>query len=167
MTKEERHAKLHADREEMIERFHMTERCHMSREAIHLSIQKSLVYNNFAFVLADVANTFLMDCERELDRFGVVFSKQDKYNFRQMLDHIKAAKKWAEKSAMPIYDIPDTDEACYDSDWWYNFLKLVDDRIGDDPRKTNLLLEYVLNMPSEMNLFDVRYDNFKRLKKDE
>ena len=166
MTKEERMDKLHADIEAMIDRFHMEKKCNMSREQIHKSIQKGMILNNLAFVLADAANTFLMDCERELRRFDVTFGQQDKYNFRQMLDHIKAARKWAEKSALPIYDIPDTDDACADSDWWYHFMLLIDDRIGEDPRKTNLLLEYVLNMPSEIGLFDVTYNDFKRFKKD-
>lgn len=165
MTKEERIAKRDAEIDAMIDRFKMTEKCSMSREAIHKAVQRGMVLNNFAFVLADAANTFLLDCENELKRFDVGFGQQDKYNFKQMMEHIKAARKWAEKSALPIYEIKDADDACADSDWWYNFLKLVDDRVGDDPRKTNLLLEYILNMPSEVGLFKVTYDDFKHFKK--
>ena len=167
MTKEERDKKRDAEIDDMIDRFHMMKKCSMSREAIHKAVEKGMVLNNFAFVLADVCNTFLMDCENELKRFDVAFGQTDKYNFRQMLSHISAARKWAEKSALPIYDIPDADDACADSDWWYSFIKLVNDRTGENPSKTNLLLEYVLNMPSEMNMFDVKYNDFKRFKKDE
>lgn len=167
MTKEERDKKRDAEIDEMIDRFHMMKKCNMSREAIHKAVEKGMVLNNLAFVLADACNTFLMDCENELKRFDVAFGQTDKYNFRQMLSHISAARKWAEKSALPIYDIPDADDACADSDWWYSFIKLVNDRTGENPGKTNLLLEYVLNMPSEMNMFDVKYNDFKRFKKDE
>lgn len=167
MTKEERGKKRDAEIDEMIDRFHMTKKCSMSREAIHRAVERGMVLNNLAFVLADACNTFLMDCENELKRFDVAFGQTDKYNFRQMLSHISAARKWAEKSALPIYDIPDADDACADSDWWYSFIKLVNDRTGENPGKTNLLLEYVLNMPSEMNMFDVKYNDFKRFKKDE
>lgn len=167
MTKEERDKKRDAEIDEMIDRFHMTKKCNMSREAIHKAVEKGMVLNNLAFVLADACNTFLMDCENELKRFDVAFGQTDKYNFRQMLSHISAARKWAEKSALPVYDIPDADDACADSDWWYSFIKLVNDRTGENPGKTNLLLEYVLNMPSEMNMFDVKYNDFKRFKKDE
>lgn len=167
MTKEERDKKRDAEIDEMIDRFHMMKKCNMSREAIHRAVERGMVLNNLAFVLADACNTFLMDCENELKRFDVAFGQTDKYNFRQMLSHISAARKWAEKSALPIYDIPDADDACADSDWWYSFIKLVNDRTGENLSKTNLLLEYVLNMPSEMNMFDVKYNDFKRFKKDE
>lgn len=167
MTREERERKRDAEINEMIDRFHMTKKCGMSREAIHRAVERGMVLNNLAFVLADVCNTFLMDCENELKRFDVAFGQTDKYNFCQMLSHISAARKWAEKSALPIYDIPDADDACADSDWWYSFIKLVNDRTGENPSKTNLLLEYVLNMPSEMNMFDVKYNDFKRFKKDD
>lgn len=165
--REERERKRDAEIDDMIDRFHMMKKCGMSREAIHRAVERGMVLNNLAFVLADVCNTFLMDCENELKRFDVAFGQTDKYNFRQMLSHISAARKWAEKSALPIYDIPDTDDACADSDWWYSFIKLVNDRTGENLSKTNLLLEYVLNMPSEMNMFDVKYNDFKRFKKDE
>lgn len=166
MTKEERIAKRDAEIDAMIDRFHMIEKCAMTREHIHKAVQRGMVQNNFAFILADAANTYLMDCEKTLEPFGVSFDHEDKYNFRQMMEHVKAARKWAEKSAMPIYEIHDADDACADSDWWYNFMKLVDDRIGDDPRKTNMLLEYILAMPSEVGLFKVTYDDFKHFKKE-
>lgn len=166
MTKQERIAKRDAEIDGMIDKYDMERKCSMSRAAIHKSVERAMVLNNLAFVLADAANTFLMDCESELGRFGVCFGQQDKYNFRQMLSHLNAAKKWAQKSALPIYGISDADDACADSDWWYSLLKLIDDRLGDDPRKTNMFLEYLLNMPSEVGLFKVTYDDFKRFKKD-
>lgn len=165
MTKEERLAKQNAQIENMIDRFNMTEKCGMSREDIHKKIRRSMVLNNFAFILADVANTFLMDMEEDLKPFGVAFEQTDKYNFKQMLSHVTAARKWAEKSALPIYKHEDIDNACADSDWWYSFIKLVDDRTGDNRQKTNMLLEYLLNMPSEMNMFNIKYNDFKRFKK--
>lgn len=165
MTREERIKQLTADIDEVIDKYNMETRCHMSRDDIRRHVRRSMVSNNFAFILADVANTFLLDCEADLKRFGVGFSHEDKYNFSQMMNHINAAKKWAKKSALPIYQISDSDNACSESDWWYNLLKLIDDRLGDDPRKTNMFLEYILAMPSEDNLFDVKYDDFRVFKK--
>lgn len=167
MTKEERNAAMEEQIDSMIDKFKMVENCNIPREEIKKIVRRGMVLNNFAFVLADVANTFLMDCERDLRKLGVAFGQKDKYNFKMMLDHVKAAKKWAEISAMPIYHMDHTDDACSDSDWWYNFIKLVDDRTGDNYAKTNLILEYLLNMPSETGLFDIKYDNFKTFKKDE
>lgn len=164
MTDEERIKKRDADIDAMIDRFNMTEKCNLSREQIHRKVQRGMVLNNFAFILADAANTALMDMETELKPLGVAFSQKDKQNFNEMMKHVVAAKKWAEKSALPIYEISEAQDACADSDWWYNFLKLVDDRIGDNAQKTNLLLEYLLNMPKEVGLFDVRYEDFKQFK---
>ena len=165
MTKKEAIAQRDAQIDAMIDRFNMTEKCGMSRDAIREKVRRGMVLNNLAFILADVANTFLMDMEEELKPFGVCFAQTDKYNFKQMLSHVTAARKWAEKTALPIYEIADADDACADSDWWYNFIKLVDDRTGESARKTNMLLEYLLNMPSEVGLFKVTYNDFKRFKK--
>lgn len=166
MTKDERLAKMYGEIDAMIDRFHMTEKCSLSREAIHKKVQRGMILNNIAFVLADAANSALMDMESELAPLGVSFSQSDKYRFNMMLNHVKAAKKWAESSALPIYEIADADDACADSDWWYNMIKLIDDRLGDDNRKTNMFLEYVLAMPSEIGLFNVTYNDFKHFKKD-
>lgn len=164
MTKEEREKKLYDDIEAMIDRFDMTRKCNLSREAIHKKVQRGMILNNIAFVLADAANSALMDMESELKCLGVAFGQQDKFNFKQMLSHVEAAKKWAEKSALPIYDIPDADDACADSDWWYNMVLLIDDRLGENSRKTNIFLEYLLAMPSEIGLFNITYNDFKRFK---
>lgn len=166
MTKDERLAKMRGEIDAMIDRFHMTEKCSLSREAIHKKVQRGMILNNIAFVLADAANSALMDMESELAPLGVGFNQQDKYNFKQMFSHAEAAKKWAEKCAIPIYEIADADDACADSDWWYNMILLIDDRLGDDNRKTNMLLEYILAMPSEIGLFNITYNDFKRFKKD-
>lgn len=165
MTKEERRQKCEREIDAMIDRFHMEEKCHLSREEIHKSVKRGMVLNNMAFVLADAANTFLLDCECELKKFGVGFGQKDKKNFNEMMRHIYAARKWAEISALPIYEMSEVDDACADSDWWYHFMKLVDDRTGDDPRKTNMLLEFLLQMPSEVGLFKVTLDDFKTYKK--
>lgn len=146
---------------EMIDRFEMEKKCSFSREYLYKKVLRAMVLNNLAFVIADVANTLLLDCEHELEPFGAVFDKTDKYNFKQMLKCVRDARRWAEKSAMPLYEIPDSEDALSDSDWWYNLIKLVDDRLGDNRIKTNMFLEWLLNMPSTVKLFDITYDDFK------
>ena len=166
MTKEERQAKIDAGIEAMIDRFDMTTKCNLSREAISKKVKRGMILNNLAFVLADAANSALMDMESELTSLGVAFNQSDKYNFKQMLSHVDAAKKWAEKSALPIYKADYSEDMCADSDWWYNMIKLIDDRLGEDKRKTNMFLEYLLAMPSEIGIFDLTYNDFKQFKHD-
>jgi hypothetical protein len=76
---------------------------------------------------------------------------------------VHSARLAAKKAAEPMYvtDSGFTDDACIDSDWWYNFLKLVDDRVGTNKQKTHLLLEFLLNMPSEgEGLFNPKFEDF-------
>jgi hypothetical protein len=49
-----------------------------------------------------------------------------------------------------------------DSDWWYNFIRLVEDRTGNDALKTRQLLNWVLTMPSEMGIFKIKKSDFKQ-----
>ena len=164
MTREELIKKRDEEINDMIDRFNLEEKCARPRDKIFSMALKGMILNNMAFTMADVANTLLLDCEKVMERIGIGFEQKDKQNFNEMLKHVRAARKWAEKSALPIYHIPDTDDACSESDWWYNFIKLVDDRIGDDPRKTYLLLEYILAMPSEVGIFNITFDDFKQFK---
>lgn len=146
-----------------IERYRMVEKTGIDKDVIRRLIRKATLCNNMAYILADVCNTFLMDCEGILSKFDVCFDKSDKYNFRRVLEHVRAARKWSEKASSPLYGLSgdQSDLACADSDWWYNLIKLLDDRLGEDARKTNMFLEFVLSMPSEIGLFDVKYEDFK------
>lgn len=163
-VKDERTAHMMQEIDDMIDRFNMETRCGKTREELRALVRKGMLQNNLAFILADVANWFLSDCEATLGQLGVAFGGGDKKNFTMMLRKLSEARKWAAQSALPIYHLKngETDNACYDSDWWYHFIQLVDDRLGDDPRKTNLLLEYILNMPREVGLLAVEYNDFKR-----
>ena len=166
MTKEDLERDMLSTIDDMIDRYRMEEVLGMSREALRKRVRRGMICNNLAFVLADVASTFLLDCTSELARLGVVFGQKDKQNFNQMMSHLKAARKWAEKSALPMYGNAGSEDACADSDWWYSLIKLIDDRTGSDKRKTNILLEYLLNMPSEIGLFDIKYEDFRNFNYD-
>jgi hypothetical protein len=161
MSREERLSIRASEVDGMIDRFSMESVTGMSRDKIRRLVLRGMVSNNLAFVLADVAHSFLMDCEGDLSRLGVCFGHADKYNFNQMLFHLRAAMKWAKKSALPMYGICDSADACASSDWWYAFVKLVDDRVGSDYGKTKSLLDLLLGMSREEGLYDVTFDDFK------
>jgi len=163
-TREDRMRRRDAEIDAMIDRYRMEQRCGMTRQEIRDTVLRCMVLNNLAFVLADVADTFLMDCESGLSRFGVAFGQRDKYNFRQMMTHLRAARKWASECALPLYGQEESDDACAESDWWHSLAMLIDDRIGDDPVKTRQFLEWLLAMPSQTGLFNITYDDFKQFK---
>lgn len=149
----------------VIDRFGMVEKSGLTREQIRERVERSMVYNNMLYVLIDTCNSFLMDMEDELKPLGVGMNNKDKATFDKMYCRVKDACRATEKFAKPIYESKQADDACADSDWWHSFLLLTNDRLGDDRRKTNMMLEYMLNMPSELNLFKITYDDFKHFKK--
>lgn len=162
MQDKEREKQRDMEIESMIDRYNMEDRCALTREQIRRRVHRGMVLNNLLFVFADVVNSLLRDMEAEIGKLGIGLSFKEKYNFGQMMQHIKAAVKWSEKSAMPIYTIKDADDAIYDSDFWYHLILLVDDRLGDDAQKTNMTLEYLLNMPKGEDLFGITYEDFAK-----
>lgn len=135
----------------------------LSPEVVRYYAHLAMTTNSLAYILADAAETFLMDCENALSKFDRHLLKEVKQNFRQMNRQVHQARLAAKKAAHPMYvtDSGFTDDACIDSDWWYNFMKLVDDRIGTNKQKTHLLLEFLLNMPSEgEGLFNPQLKDF-------
>lgn len=137
----------------------------LSPEAVRRYAHLAMNTNSLAYILADAAETFLMDCENAICKFDRHLLREVKQNFRQMNKCVRSARLAAKKAVRPMYttDSGFTDDACIDSDWWYNFIKLVDDRIGTNRQKTLLLLEFLLNMPSEgEGLFNPKLEDFVR-----
>lgn len=163
MTKEEKIKQRDAEIDKLIDRFNMTEYCNLTREQIHSRVIKGMVCTNLAHVMADAANSLMIDAEQFLKPMNVCFNRDDKYHFRKMLDCITAAKKWAAKSAFEPYLTSEAELFAQDSDWWYNLIKLIEDRTGDNVLKTKQILNWLLGLPSEMHIFNVKLSDFERI----
>lgn len=148
--------------DEIIDKYDMTRRCAMSREAIYRRVERAMVSLNLAHIMSDVVNSLVLDVEDQLKPMCVAFARQEKYNFKQMLEHVKAAKKWAERSTFEAYIHDDADLFCDESDLWYNLVRLIEDRTGADKRKNRMLIEWLVNMPSELNVFNIKEEDFMR-----
>lgn len=149
--------------EEVIQSHNLYKESHMSPEAVRHHAKMAMVTNSLAYILADAAESFLMDCEHSLNKFDRMVKNESKQNFKRMRQCVHAARAAAKKAASPMYETRSgfTDDACFDSDWWYNLIKLLDDRVGVNQQKTQMLLEFLLNMPSEGDgLFNPKYDDF-------
>lgn len=123
-------------------------------------VERSLLSNALAFIFADVANSFLLDCQHDLEKFKDGFSRETKQACNNLYKSVKAARYWSERLTTPMYHDKDVDALCIDSDWWMAFAKLVTDRIGIDGRKTQMLLEFLLNMPEGDSPFHVTMNDF-------
>lgn len=128
-------------------------------EAVNIA-RRTICNLNISFVLADVLNSFFIDCQADLSRMSLTVSGEDKHRFLLMMKAIQSARHLSSAFARPLYLIDDADDACKASDWYYNFLKLVEEKITD-ARKSHMLIEYLLNMPSEHPLYNVKYEDFK------
>lgn len=162
MNKDEIEAKQRSEIDAMIDKFKMTDKTSLTREQIHLRIRRATVTSNLALVLADVVNTLLMDTEADLKIFGAIFRHDEKWKYNQVVKHLRDAKKISGFICADTYKSAEADLFAEDCDWWYNLIRVIEDRTGDNIQKTRMLLEFVINMPSEMNMFNVKYKDFKR-----
>lgn len=119
-----------------------------------LTLRKALFYTNAAYIFADIANTAILDSESELKKIGQFISEDQKRKFSYAKNQIKKAKEITEKIAKPIYKISDADSACSDSDYLYELLKLVIDRTSDTDESKKEMLEYLMQKPSVMNIYE-------------
>jgi hypothetical protein len=104
-----------------------------------------------------------MECDEAMRKIDKQLVQKVKQDFNEMHRCIHASYKATNKAVQPMYKTNSnfTDNGCIDSDWWYNFMKLVDDRIGTNKQKTQLLLEFLLNTPSEgEGLFNPQFKDF-------
>lgn len=119
-----------------------------------LIVRKALFYTNMAYVLADMANTAILDSESELKKIGQFISEDQKKKFAYAKNQIRKAKVITEKIAKPIYRISDSDDACNDSDYLYEILKMIIDRTSDTDESKKEMLQYLMQKPSVMNIYE-------------
>lgn len=150
--------------DDFIREHKLAERTMMPIEQIREKVRRAMTANNFAFIMSDVVNWFMIDCDEALTPFDKAFSQKSKENFNNMRKHVVAARKWSEKLSRPVYECSRSDDMCSDSDWWMAIIKLIDDRVADDPQKTTMLLEFLLNMPEGDSTYKITIDDFKVFK---
>ncbi len=131
------------------------------KEAVERTF-RLMTENNLAFILCDAAQSFFVDCERGLGFFGKGVSRSDKMKFNQLKRVVKQGNQLTKELGSILYGLEEADSALHDSDYYYNLIKLIEDRCGDNAQKSNLLLEFLLQMPSS-GLFDVDISDFQRL----
>ena len=74
-----------------------------------------------------------------------------------------ACRKWAQRGTRDINRHEDADQYAGEVDWWYNMVRMLEDRTGEDELKTKQVLDWISTMPSVMDLFKVKKRDFKHL----
>lgn len=117
-------------------------------------IKKARIYTNMAYLLADVCNTFVGEVESEISKIGQELKYGEKKEFSRMLKEAKDLRARTLKIAAPIYGLKQVDEACEDSDWLYDYLKLLIDQTGDSDEKMKKVKAMLHDLTSELNIYD-------------
>ena len=147
----------------VIDRCGMMDRTGLTREQIHHRVEKATMCLNLSHCLADVIETLVMDSESILRPFGATFEREDKMHFKRLTKSLQDARKCAARCCIGLYKHEQADEFASDADWWYNIVRLITDRVGDDQLKTKQVINWLVAMPSLLGMFDVKGRDFKRI----
>lgn len=150
--------------DDVIDRFGMIDKTGKSREELHRMVQKATICLNMAYCLADVCETLVMDAECILRTFGATFEREDKMRFKQLTVALENVQKCTKRTTLPLYTHQDADDFAEDCDWWYNMVRLLADRTGDDELKTLQVINWLTTMPTQLAMFDVKKRDFKRIR---
>lgn len=132
----------------------------LSEEEAILKARQAISSLNITYILADVCNSFLMETEAVLKEMGMALCGEDKHRFLLFQKAVKSARCGAGAFSRPLYYMKDSDDAASCSDWYLNFLKLVETKITN-AQKTRMLLEFLLTMPNESGVYDVKLEDFE------
>ena len=149
--------------DDLIDRCEMIQTTGKSREELHEMVRKATMCLNMAHCLADVIESLVMDAEAILRPFGATFEREDKLHFRHLTKSLQDVQKCARRTTLGLYKDRNADDFCEESDWWYNMVRLIADRVGDDELKTLQVINWLTTMPSQLHMFDVKKRDFKRI----
>lgn len=149
--------------DDVIDRCKMIERTGLTREQLHKRVEKSTMCLNIASCLADVIETIVMDSEAILRPLGATFEREDKLHYKQLVKSQRETQKCARRCCAGLYQHPDANDFADDSDWWYNIIRLIADRVGGDALKSRQVINWLDAMPSVMNMFNVKKRDFQRI----
>ena len=117
-------------------------------------LTKALIYTNTAYLLADVANSLMVDVEAILTSQAKEVKYGELKQFKTMLSDAKSLRERTRKVTKPLYEIKDY-SALDDSDWLLDIILLIVDRVGDNDDKAVRLRELIKEQPTELNLYEV------------
>lgn len=95
----------------------------IKRKALHLT--------NMAYLLADMANTCVVDADGKLRLLDMCFRQDEKRRYKRAQKIIKDAIKATNEITEPFYQLKDLENACCNSDYLLEALKLIINRTDE------------------------------------
>lgn len=75
------------------------------------------------------------------------FNREDKQKINQASNAVKSALQATKLAARNVYQIEETDDACNDSDYLHEILKIVINRTDDTEESKQRMIEHIRQLP--------------------
>lgn len=112
-----------------------------------------VVRTRLAYMLADVANTMLLNCESTYRRVGLGLRGNEKYRFKLMADAARRLKQLSKEATQTMYEL-DLEHYYEDSDRIFDILMLLSDRCAGSEERLEMVRRFLMRMRSVLGLYD-------------
>ena len=108
--------------------------------------EKTLSDTALAFILADAANTFLMESECGMRKMGIKLTQSYKQKFNRMLSLTKMARTQAKMVTDLLYDSKDIDAGAQFSDFVHDLVNMCYYKVGNDESMQTRIKAMIFNL---------------------
>ena len=110
-------------------------------------LRRAMFYMNNAYVLADVVNSFMIEANSTIAKMGQELTQDNKRRFNRLKKMMHDANCASRAIAKEIYGIPSEDDACEDSDYYYEAIKLLAVKTGNTREDQEHILSLLRSLP--------------------
>lgn len=148
----------------IIDTLHLEHSTGLSRDEICRLIDKAAILMDLSVCLADVINSMMIDVMDISSKVKVpLMDDRERNYFKELRKLASATRKWANTITKSTRHSERDGDLAIESDWWYNLILMVEDRTGQDELKTAQVINWLVTMPSVLNLFDIHKRDFRRI----
>ena len=112
------------------------------------------ILTNVAFLMADVTDTFLLDAYSRVRSLGMDFKREEKQKWKRTVEQTRLARRAWQEVSQQMYNVPNVETACEDSDFFADVLLLMVDRVGDKDERQQMVRNFLKRMKSEVHIYE-------------
>lgn len=112
------------------------------------------ILTNVAFLMADVTDTFLLDAYSRVRSLGMDFKREKKQKWKRAVEQTRLARRSWQEVSQQMYNVPNVETACEDSDFFADVLLLMVDRVGDKDERQQMVRNFLKRMKSEIHIYE-------------
>ena len=112
------------------------------------------ILTNVAFLMADVTDTFLLDAYSRVRSLGMDFKREEKQKWKRAEEQTRLARRAWQEVSQQMYNVPNVETACEDSDFFADVLLLMVDRVGDKDERQQMVRNFLKRMKSEVHIYE-------------